>query len=569
MNLDELKQNGMIATGYKSVAYKSAIPASRLQDMPESEQVAFKGAVVVDNCLWAATVSSIPVYKANKVFSGNGREVGCWQPANRSFMWLDVTDNGLVQRKAVTLVSKVSEASQETKNKEAEKAKEKLKMAIDQELLNKLNAEQVTPMTGFDNGAGVTPAGSNADGKTIVDPAIAAIKQKLTGTIVSREDIICNNQKYGRLVGFVTRTDPALKISVKSKVKLDAQGNPIPAADADAAKVQEYQKNEKKLPASLSAKEFYLAATHTKPSTPPLGIVVSTPMGSEIAVTKIRSEGVMEVKEDTTAVTRIMSMDAGSIYLATNYGSVIKELETILGNRASNVVIRYVPVKKKDETGAEKTVLVAKLAIEKVMNGKIAVRSTLYTDGNFFPVKCYRTIAQQDMSDADKAVANLNIEAAMKSKRVEDLTQESQGMLTLKADGTGYESAWFNKGVAISTERYDDKTRTLTNVQIPVRVKTPKKDDPTQFTYKFDYAGLEDADGPMSKQQYAGFVKATGLSQDDFLGRVKGIAKSSRGGSKKKTGFTADEFLLSVTNPALTDQVVSLADIQLGIEGLK
>lgn len=565
ITLEQLQEAGGLAGGYKRVAFTTAVSLSKLRRMSEEEQSQFNGTVIIDNCQWAATTHSIPIAKASAVYSSDGKQFGCWRRDSRTFFELEFIDNKLAAKGQYKLP--------EFKEKENKNMANEFSGNI-ADLANQLSQEATSDMGSFNQKA----APAEDDGKKTnaakerrekVKQELDAIRSKVSGeSIVDRSDAILNNQKNGRFICFITKTDPSLRLSVKKVPMVDENGNYIPVDDAPEDVVKKAESGEKKLPVRWAKTEQSLVFRHTKPSGKPVGAVIATPVASEIPFTKLVGTAPIIVDSNSTdKVVRFLDANELHPYIATNYDKKIKEDDRVLGARATALDLRISYKEVTDEaTGARTTLVSASLAPEKKEG-----RTSLLVDGNFVPLKLYNTINQQDLTTENKATLNLLIEQALsKGKSYEDLDAASKAMVHPNEDGS-YTSDWFDKGAAINVDKYD-KSGALTNVQLPVLVKKLTKKT-NKFVYQYTYSDLDSENGPLAQPQYQQIIALTGKTVDEFKEEVKDFARKRRSGSTGSSAtptLSAEEYLMAIRSKNITVAGAdSFKTLQQKLEGLE
>lgn len=559
MILNDLKSSGCLPSSYQDVSFaRGSISISDVLSTPIGGLTEKKLAVVVDDCSWAATVKKMPVNLASTVYSCNAAgEIGCWKSKDHTFYRMQLKENKLLTKKIHDVTINFMGDQQE----EYRMNIEDLSTDVTAELMNELNAfsgeDALTAMNSTDATTTETKA---------VDEKVNAIRSKVGEAAVRiNEDIILNNRRFGRALFFITKTDPAIKVSVRKVPLLDAQGRKIPQPTAGEAALKKF-KETGVIKASLVETEKTLEFKQSKPPKA-VAMVISTPAGSDISLTKIGTKDEISVdSKETTMKNHVISMEAAYSYIAFNYGGQIKESDTILGAKATWLRQTMRPGKRKSsQTGEEGLGVLSSLVVEKKDN-----RTLLYTDGNYFPLKTFQTIAQQDLSNEDATVLNLNIEAAMKNHTLADLSEVSKDAIHMTADGTGYESSWFNSGAPIVVKAYDDKDRDVTNVRIPCREKVKVKNKENTYSYKFVYDTLDDMEhGPLSNQAYRDLVKLTGMSDTEFIEIVKPFGKANRTSQGKKDQLTIEDYLKAkMSKKVLADGTRTFFDLQKEMEML-
>ena len=559
LTLEQLQRAGSLAGGFKEAAFKTAIELSTLQKLSEDEQAAYEGAIVIDTCRWAATTQGIPIAKADKVYSCDGEQIGCYNKRQRIFFKLELVENKLAT---------IGQYKLPEKRKEPKNMANGVLGAQDLSQLSAQLTQDAGKMGSFDNVSDDKPKSKAAEKREEKERELNEIRSKLsTETIVDRGDAQLNNQRHGRLLNFITKSDPSLRLSVVKEPILDEHGNYIPEEDTPADVLQAVKNGEKKLPSKYAKKEKQLRWKHVKPAGKPVGAVIATPMSSEVSFTKLVSDKpiVNDDKANQDLIVRFVDSGTLHAYVAANYGKFIQEDDRILGAKATKLRLKATYKKVKDEaTGTEKSVVNAVL-----LPIKKEGRSALLVPGNFVPLKTFVTISGQDLSEANKATLNLLVEQAMKNKSYAELGAESQKMIKVGEDGS-YQSGWFNDGVAVNVEKYD-RSGTLTSINFPVVEKKRTKDG-TSWNYRFQYNDLDSEESPLKQPQYAAIVKLSGKTPEEYAEAIKpfGARKSSGSKNDETAALSADDYLAAIRSKSVVVAgVTSFQDLQSKLEGLE
>lgn len=560
--LEQLQQAGALAGGYKRAAFTTAISVSNLQQMSKDEQATFNGTIVIDNCQWAATTQGLPIAKASTVYSCDGTRFGCYRRNQRMFLELELVENKLATKRQYVLPEKKKEGHGMAMEININKDLQDLSKSVHQDA-----AGSVAGMKSFssDSKSETKPLTAAAAKRMETQRELDEIRHKIgTGSLVDRTNSTINNIKHGRLICFITKTDPSLRLGIKSIPKLDAEGKFIPKGETPAATLKKFAEGEK-LPLKYAETALGLVFKHTKPTGKPVGAVIATPAGSEIDFTKLNGTGKIETDSSNKDML-IRFLDADSIhpYIACNYESRIMEHDGVLGARATWLNLRINQKKAKDKATDQKTSEISASLVPESKDG----RTSLLTDGNFVPLKVYKTLAQQDLDAAGKATCNLLIESALKSKGYGVLDDTTKALVHQGEDGS-YTSEWFDNNKAINVEKYD-KSGSLTNVVLPVMEKVPKKSG-SGFVYRYQYFDIDDAEhGPMSLPLYQQIIALTGKSPEEFKEAVRGFGQRKRSGSgSANTGLTADEYLRAICGKGVTVAgAADFATLQKKLEGL-
>lgn len=501
MTLNELQSIGALSTTLGEVSFDKAVPLSVILGMSKSEQAEFDGAVVVDDCAWVATVRKTPIDRAKVIHccSKDGK-LGQYRRDSRTYYYKELLDGSLT----TTNLFKLEEKRMANMNLDIDMA------SLEADMKSMGMEAGTAPATGFEDAA--APAASADGAKRVNHVAIhnrlvaEARKKAGGGAIVNRMDNIINNQLNGRLLAFITKTDSVTKAAIQQTK--DKAGNVI-AKDV-------VFKNAR--PGQIK------------------GIIVATPAGSEVALTKLtQQEAMIADSKNTTMELHFMGIESAYTYLATNYDGKIRESEAVLGDKASEINVKVKAAEKDGETTIKSQLVLANKD----------KRNSLLVEGNYYPIRAYKTLSTVDMSAEDAAIADLNVKALFKEKtKYEDLSDASKA--NVQESGDSVTTTWFDKGAAITVKRYDDKDANVTDVRVPVRTAKVTKSGTVQ--YKFEYSTPEEI---VASTKYEKIVKATGLSQDTILRKMKPFSARKSSGSSKDE-LTMDDYLRMVMSKKIS-----------------
>lgn len=538
LTLEGLQALGSIHAGLKVIEYKNGLPISEAQNLSDEEQAKFKGVIVLDNPIWIATVSAMPAESANMVYSCDGEFVGMWNSTKRFFYTLKLTGDKLATVKTFNL-------KEENKMAEIDLSGINLDEAVKgatEATMDRVNS--------FDNAGAAT-----GKGKRITDEDAAAVVKRIDsafgGDVLAPLEATRNNRLHGRFIAFVTKNNSTIKASIKKQPVLDANGKKqlLPNAPEEAREKFNQGKN---VPASCLIQESDVAFTHSKPS-PIIAMIVATPAGTDLPLTSIgksSAENYDVSKQDK--VVRIMSKETGFTYLSYNYGDSIQESEAVLGNKAEELhIVRKL---KKDKSGEE--------VVSTSM--KPAKRKALIIDGNYIPRQVYKTLSVQDLDEEGRKILNLNLESAYFKAEKKEGTVFSKHLtdtVTPQADGS-VTSQYFNGNEPINVSAYDG-SGVIANVNIPTRVRKPKKND-AGFTYSYEFYGLDDMEhGPLADPMFKAILESCNLTADKFCESVQEITHSSSSSSKKKGNvITHEQWLRGIMGKDSSVTSKSIADLQ-------
>lgn len=538
---------------------------SELKNLSETDQAAFDGFVVLDNPAWLATVRGVTPSGASSVYSHNGEDFGKWKKSTRTFSHCKLVGGKLNTISEYTLPDlKV--------NENPKQEKENTLMNFDTFEGLDVNAQT---MNSFDLGgekksAGATKAEqTRAEKQKIID---AIDEQTGNITIANKDEITLFNKQHGRLFGFITPNNAVVKVAKKSVNRLDANGKKILAADAPEDVRAKFNETGKCASKYLD-KEDAIKFVHTKPSKP-IGVVIGTPAGGDVAISDIvnKTGDVHKDGDDKNLVMHILNYDMAFTYIAALYDNNIKESEEVLGERAGWVTneVTTTTVVPKDGTGEGTPKYRCTLKHDRQL------RKTLIAEGNYFPLKVYKTVPYQALSEANAQMLNYNFEAmlARNANAFDKLCKADKEKITKDPNGH-VTSAYFKTGasfdesvVGSQIQRYDAADEVLQAIELPVREAKPAKSSDKGMTYSFSFAKLEDADGPMSVPQYAKFFKATKMSEAEFKEQISKLGKKRAKGTSKVT-ISADQFLRAVASPGnLVENRHEIKDIDAAVKGL-
>lgn len=560
--LERLQELGAINGSLKTVDASGALPFQEALGLSDAEQASFDGTIIVDDCKWVATVSAMPIAEAAFVYSSDGECVGTFNRKKRTFYIMRLRGDTLVTTKSFIL-------------KEGHRMAENnlnLDMSVlDDAALSALGADSTgTQELDFDK------AGSAKDPKDLTEKDMLKQEKKKfydgirahfdaasTEDVSAPEEVIRNNRKYGRVFGFVTATDPAVKLSVRTTPKLD-NGKRVPLPGADT-KYKEDAAAGKPIPVSQCEKEAFFAFQQAKPGSPK-AIIIGTPAGTELPLTSLGSSHapVYDMAKQDLQI-KVLGMETGVSFVAYNYGNLVREASEVLGEKAS--ILDFIPTVKPKKDDKEK------FDVKTVI--KARDRKLLLTDGNYIPMKVYKTIGVQDPSAEERKILNLNVEAAvtrLNTDKKNMMREEDRNAYSVDATTNEYTSKWFDQGAAIVVSSYEDKDTTLANVRIPARKKTENKKNPGKFTYGFEYYTMDDeVHGPLANPAYQQILKAANLSADTFKKALEAAVhktKSNKSSSKINNVLSAEQYLRGLAGRDQSISEKSITDLQNEIDGL-
>ena len=542
LSLEKLKECGALAAHYSSVDFQTAsvVSISEMQSKSKEEQSSYKGAVIVDDATWVATKRSQPIESAAFVYSGNATVVGKWRADANEFRILYLNNNTLSVKQIVKFERSMSTmADQNAKDlmKKFQEQGAKAGKATEQPQGNK-------PLDAFDN---------NGEQKQLTPDEIKKLEQKAEreqkkkdeqeryNKIVSATEgvhfkqfdaAVAFNRDLGRVLGYVTASDEAIKLSAKKTPKsVNGKNVPIEGFELNAPKSV---KEKYALKGIITNKEwadcdYNLEWSQAKPGAIK-AIVFKVPVAGDFELTALQGEGELAIDKSNTAMKiKLLATADGQRYIKTHFNGSIREDASIYGKEASVLHAETRPVTKKDSEGNVTTKVGITLKIEKVGN-----RKGILTKNNFFPIKTYQTIPQQDLTAEQAKSLNYHVTAALKdSGKRDNLNATSQEKISLSDKGE-YSSVWFKEGdvTPIAVTSCYDKTQEVTDVRIPVRIEHTGN---SGKTYKFAYNELSSENGPFSVPRFQEVFKHFGVSEDNFKEFVASLqSRSNKSGNSNE-----------------------------------
>ena len=566
--LEELQSLGAIRDGLKVVSGAGCIPVSLAREMDDEAQGSFDGVIVIDSAQWVATVSAMPVSEARHVYSSNGKNVGIWDKKKRAFYTTQLSSDRLVTINSFNLKEGLKMAG-----KEIEINGDLMgDIMAEADAIVKENVGETKPITAFANqqveagedDAARKKAKKEADIK-YYDGIRAQFEGSSTASVKAPDEVILNNFKYGRLFAFITNSDPVVKVVAKTVYKTDlATKKKVLKASAPEDVKRAYNAGEKGISASYFEKEFALGLSQYKPGTAK-GILVGTPVGTDLALTTIGNKSANNYDVTNTDLQfHVMSMDAAYPYLAYNYGDKIRESEDIPN-------AEMLKVEHAIKTDKENPSVVTIKSSLKVVDhaGK---RGTLFTEGNYIPMRVFKTIDVGTADDKAKEVLNWNVEAVVAKKiaKGEVFTEDSQKLYTVNPDHS-VSSAWVSGAVPMPevTPYTKDETE-IPVLRLPSRMRKDTK-TPGEYTYAFEYYDIDDetGHGPLDNPAYAKIVEACGFTKANFIDLVKGLkAKKVAKSTKVDKSIGVEAYLKGCLGNDAACTSKSFLDIQSELDGL-
>jgi len=352
-----------------------------------------------------------------------------------------------------------------------------------------------------------------------------------------------NNREKGVLFGYITESEPVVKMSLASKVKeVNGQRVVLPEYQNEA-KVVEARNANKAIPAKFCEKEKSFAFVEKAPGKIK-ALVIGTPAKTNISLSYVGSGNVPQIdesKSDTLEV-QFFGLEQGFANLLWNYGGEIKESKDIMGENAG--IVTVAETRKLDED-TQRPVIRYRLNVSRPNKDNRKVTRT-----NMFPVKRYRTVpAAQAGQYISTAIESIMTSKLAKAPQLDQIKNASMHNITVQ-DGK-YTADWCD-GAPMQYVKFDDKEKNeVIATEFPIITKKVNEEkQTTRFVY--ETADIEAPDGPLSV--YGNFVKATRLSEDVFVARIKGLTSRGGNGGAKGPKKVANpmEALRAMLSPNIT-----------------
>ena len=544
MKLSHLKKIGAVPGSLRTVPRTGVMCVTADTVMEDRGHVPSGSVVVLDGADWIATSKKRPPVEASTVYSSDaeGSLVGCYKRHDNVFLIMRLVGDQLQTIKQIQLKEDIQMDLNATPEMNA--------FDLD------LDASQFQIEEGGANPA-PDPIGDSGEkkkkAKTEEEQWIANIKSQIPKDgILARDSAVRNNRKFGRLVCFITGSDDVIKLSSRKKVQIDANGTPVKnieaLADASAEQKAAWEKKGK-YPVKYYAKENYLAFNNSPPPQAK-GMIVKVPASTDIDIDLLNTQGNFTPDESKTDfVYKFLTKDMASLYIPGNFGSNIKEDESVVGPRASTIgFAARRKVVKDHSTGGSTPQVVPTFYLDKE-NGEVN-RKKLICSTNYFPAKIYETVSFSDIQGGDVlASVNLNVASALKKQgSYDELNEESKSQITLHEDGT-YSCAWFNDHAQITVKKYDAESDDdlVSDVRIPLRVEVAQKKDPTKTTIKYKYIQVGEPGGPQDDPVFKRIIEATKLDVETFADKIKKITARVSKPKATKDLITGDSYLQAVS----------------------
>lgn len=581
MKLENLIELGAMSSDLRLVDHRgrAIISISEMLRNP-SKQEKFDGVVIADNCQWAATIGKIPIVRANTVYSSDGEVVCSWNREKRTFFVKELREDKSLHTITQYKFPALKNQSEEKENKIM--ANPESTMLSEQDLTGLFGdaaGNTAKPMEVFNDGANapVDAATSSREAAKAERVAkVTALKSYIANSGKSVRDnqrVFTFNQQYGRLKGFVTRTDKAVKVSLGTQLKRDPQGNTILVPNAPEDQVKQHNafvanagvdKKIKDAKREYLEKERFISVKEANPGKI-VAMIIGIPGGGFVDYGDLTATGSEEemIDIDTTNTTehvKILDLEAGLQLITDYFDGRIREDEKIIGAAATWIILQY----KIDPKNPQN--MIAKMTVSKKA-GEAGGRKKVLTTGNYIPLRVYDTINVAEIKTAEDVTAlNNNINALFAKKSVEDLCAADRKMVTASKDG-GYEYACFKQGADRKplgkVVAFDDASAVLTTVEIPKRVKTiAKTSGKVSYSYAMSKDNVEDfttkvASLPTSQK----ILSVIGYSPEQFYEEVSAFTKIKKPSKSAAESFTPQDARLfhAMNRNSIKDLMTKLA----------
>lgn len=517
MKLERIIELGAMAAGATKISTTGIDVVSLSDVVAERVKSLVNKIVVLDNYDWVATLKGKPPLEAKSVYSStaDGEFVGCFKKTE--FLIMQLVGNEL------TTIKKI-------------KFKEELLMDNTVEMLNAFansgdfGEDAVSDILG-DTTDAPTETTATVDKKALakaeatkIAQELNAIKQQVSDVpLADRTECMILNKKLGRLVAFCNDTEDVVKVSLTNVAMIDPNGKPIIdpqlVAKASPENREKWQKSGK-YPKSVCKTNKAVKFVNSSPSQPK-AVIVKLPMGSEVSISELYKAQKIDPRPERDMVYRILNLEEAALWLRANFGNIIAEDETIVGDKASNIKIE--PITRNVENKSTGEVVKVTKTRFRVANDSSKKRSKLLCNTNYIPLKRYVTAPIVGADEETLKALNLNIAACFtKDGTFNNLNDADKGKITVAEDGS-YTSTWINNGEAVKVKKYDatSDSDVITEIKLPVRDAVEKKNSPGSYTYKFKFIDFGAEGGPQDRPTTQAVLKAMGKSEADFLEELK------------------------------------------------
>lgn len=568
MTLENLKASNYVSTTYETIDSESSqiCEIRKLNEVVLEPGILKDKLVVVNNFKWVA-VNRLSDGTFDYVLSANDTELATWQKSTLKFTYLAKYEAGLVPVKETNFNKRQKLGGKGTMDATGDiNVDDFIKdMNVTGEM-DSFNAQ----MDEFKDEAAQNeekPAGGNSTGEPHVDTPeeiarkeaklafekqIEGIREKLVGE-VDNNDLNLFNQSLGRLQGFVTKNDAAIKVTKKTE-PLKVNGKYVCIDGIDPAIEKEYLEKNKKPSASYLKKETKFKLTHAKPSDSQF-VLLTIPEGGDVPVSSLTSAKIEPNRAKLDLVAK--TLDTETAYQVINglFGGKIKEDIAVLNERAGTVSVnaRYSTKTKKDsKTGETKTENIIRTSFKL---GKDAGRATLITADNYVPINVYSTAPMQNISEELSSALNGALKKSIKDKSDYDkLSAADQANITYNAvtGDVSYNIFAPGKGqVEVEVATFYDSKQILSTLNIPVRTAV-EKDGKTTFPFLF-FPMVEKKNpsvvnplGSLAKPEFQNFLKRAKRTPESLIKDINSIRDITKETSAtvSKTAISPREYIL-------------------------
>lgn len=528
ITLERLKEIGCISTSYQAVEFRGneCVSVTELLSWSKSKQARFQGVVVSDDCLWIATLEKIPISMASNVYSSDGETLVFWNKSKRMLFIKKLVDNKLSTIKQIIIQSQ-------------QEVKDMAGINLEGVNLDNLGDTVGSEMTAFNDDAVVIGETSGSKASEANKSFIEKMKQQNV-MIADNVSIVTANQKDGRSLGFITRTDKAVRLSLRTVKKKGADDKFLLAEDADEAgkrAYKEYKDNNGKVPSvKYLQTETEFVIKQAKPGKI-IGMIIKAPVAADKDFSQIINGEASAVNDTEKGMTvKVLPIEYAYMYLINAFDGTIKEDEGIMGPRAAWLKVKGVAVVSKDSTAAS---AMESIRYSMVLASKSENRKTVLTTGNYIPVKSYVAYSQAEITSGEiEEKLNNNVKMLLKGKqeRLNKLTEKSKSLLIGDGDGVKYFAASASERTAIDPVESFDAQGVLASVKIAVRDAKQKKDGGYTYPFVFD----TDLTKILGRTDVSPIVNATGLSVEELKTKIDSLSTKTNKNTVRKTVASLD-----------------------------
>lgn len=528
LTLKKLKNVGCVSVDYELVDYHSTktVFLSEIESWSESKKSNFTGVVLCDNCLWAATLKRIPIVKANKVYSSDGESLIVWDAKKRIVFIKELQNSMLNTIKQIIVPFK-------NNNKE-----DHFMAGTD---LGNLDLTGLEDMNAFGDTAQAQPTTGIADATSkeseqskLNREFIEKMKQQDID-VSDNVSLITQNQRLGRCLGFICKTDAVVRMALAKIAAKDAQGNVIPnekATEADKQMIADYNSGKegaKKPPLRILKTNNEFRFRQSKPGKI-VGMIIAIPtktLGIDYA-TVLNGSGKLDETAGDALTVRVFPIEQAYDYLINAFDGRIMEDESLMGARAAWLRVNGVVARKKP--GA---VSVAggqdNIRFNLKLEGRTETRKTLLTATNYIPCKLFVTASQNQITSSEVAQSlNNNVANLLKddSKRG-DLTEASKNLLDGDNAVKYFSQSSANRPSIEAPDAFDGSGK-VKDVQIATRTR---KESTSKGTVSYPFVYNTEIADIVKRPSVAAILNRAGLSQEELAKHIKNLNKSTSAGS--------------------------------------